>query len=116
MTEPLRNHGDHGGATAFMPYKHRNGTARVNWIDLAVTSPLAIQSVGSESRRARDQWQRPAVTSQVNLSFSFVSRVHIHFIYFIAVDMQLTVRIVVSAIAVFRMVDSILSSSLQIVY
>ena len=27
-----------------------------NWIDLAVNSPLAIQSVGSESRRARDQW------------------------------------------------------------
>ena len=45
------------------------------WIDLALTSLMADQPVASESERARDQWQCAAVTSQVNLSLLFVSRV-----------------------------------------
>ena len=34
----------------------------------------------SDSERARDQWQSAAVTPQVNLSFSFMSRVSKHLI------------------------------------
>ena len=71
------------------------------WIDLAVTSLLANQPIASESKRARDRCQRTAVTPQVNLSFR---------------SRQLTVSVVVSAIFVFRLVDSILSSSLHIVH
>ena len=59
----------------------------------------------SDSKRARDQWQCASVTPQVNLSFDFVSRVSEHVIEFIAM--------VVSAIAVFRLIDNILSSSLH---
>ena len=81
------------------------------WIDPAVTSPLANQPVASESERARDQSQCAGVTPQVNLSFSFVSCVSKHLIEFIAIE--LIIGIVVSAIAVFRMVDNILSSSLH---
>ena len=55
------------------------------WIDLGLTSLLANQPVASESERARDQWQCAAVTPQVNLSFSFVSRVSKHLIEFIAI-------------------------------
>ena len=54
----------------------------------------------SDSERARDRWQSAAVTPQVNLCFSFVS-------------WEFIVCIVISAIAVFRLVDNILSSSLH---
>ena len=53
--------------------------------DLAITSLLANQPVASESERARHQCQRAAVTLPVNLSFSFLSRISRHLIYFIAV-------------------------------
>ena len=55
------------------------------WIDLAVTSLLANWPFASESGHARDQCLRAAVTPQVNLSFSFVSRVPRHLIYIIAI-------------------------------
>ena len=61
------------------------------WIDLAATSLLANQPVASESGRARDQCLPAAMTPQVNLSFSFVSRVPRHVIYLIAVDSQQSV-------------------------
>ena len=62
---------------------------------------------------AANQWQCAAVTPQVNLSFSFVVCVSKHLIEFIAIE--LIVGIVVSAIAIFRLVDNniILSSSLH---
>ena len=63
----------------------------------------------SDSERARDQWRCAAVNPQVNLSFSFVSRVSKHVTECIAV----LVSIVVSAIPVFRLVDNNLSSSLH---
>ena len=40
----------------------------------------------SDSEFARDQWQSAAVTPQVYLSFSFVSRVSKHLIEFIAIE------------------------------
>ena len=67
----------------------------------------------SDSERARDQWQCAAVTPQVNLSFSFVSCIIKHLIECIAIYREFIVGIVVSAIAVFRLVDNILSSSLH---
>ena len=57
----------------------------------------------SDSERAHDQWQCAAVTPKVNLIFSFVS----------CISKLLIVGIVVSAIAVFKLVDNILSSSLH---
>ena len=65
---------------------------------------------GARSERARDQWQCAAVTPRVNLSYSFVSCVSKHLIEFIAID---RVGVVVSAIAVFRLVDNISTSSLH---
>ena len=54
---------------------------RFTWIDLAVTSLLANQPVASESGHARDRCLRAVVTPQVNLSFSFLSRVPRHLNY-----------------------------------
>ena len=59
-------------------------------LSLQMNSVCAGQS--SDSERACDQWQCAAVTLQVNLSFSFVSRVSTHLIE----------CIVVSAIALFE--------------
>ena len=58
------------------------------WIDLALASLLANQPVASESERARDHWQCAAMTPQVNLSFSFVSRVSKHAIELIAIGLE----------------------------
>ena len=58
----------------------------------------------SDLERAHVQWQCAAVTPQVNLSFSK------HLIEFFAIE--LIVSIVVSAIAVFRLFDNILSHNL----
>ena len=66
----------------------------------------------SDSEHARDQWQCAAVTPQVNLSFSFVSYISKHLIECVAIR-EFIVGIVVSTIAVFRLVDNILSSSLH---
>ena len=41
---------------------------------------------GQSSDSERDQWQCAAVAPQVNLSFSFVSRVSKHLIEFIAIE------------------------------
>ena len=73
-------------------------------------SPIEF-TLKSDSERARDQWQCAAVTPQVNLSFSFVSCISKQLIACNA--REFIVGIVVSAIAVFRLVDTILSSSLH---
>ena len=78
------------------------------WIDLALTSPLANQPVASDSERALDQWQCAAVTPQVNVSFSFVSHVSKHLAEFTAIESYYSVWL-----AVFRLVHTILSSSLH---
>ena len=72
----------------------------------------------SSSRRSRNAHVMIAVKVQswpprVNLTFSFLSRFSRHLIYFIP-NRQPAVRIVVTA--VFRLVDNISSSSLQIVH
>ena len=72
-------------------------------IDLAIISLLANQPVASESER--DQCQSAGVTPPVNLSFSFPSRIS-----------QLTVSVVVSAIATFRLVDHMVPTLFQIVH
>ena len=59
---------------------------KFEWIDLAITSLLANQPVASESVRADYPSQCAAVTPPVNLSFSFLSRVFIYLIDFIATD------------------------------
>ena len=72
----------------------------------------ATEKMGRQHQRvdrSRDQWQCAAMTPQVNLNFSFVSCVSKHLIEF----RELILGIVVSAIAVFRLVDNILSSSLH---
>ena len=51
-----------------------------------MTSLLANQPVASQSERALDQCLHAAVTPQVNLSFSFESRVSKHLIEFIAIE------------------------------
>ena len=68
-------------------------------IDLASNSLPTNQPVASESERARDQCQSTAVTPPVNLSFSFLSPD----IKLTLLHRHLTVRIVVSAVAVFRL-------------
>ena len=77
-------------------------------IELAITSLLANQPVASESERGHDQCQSAAVTHGC--------RVSRHLIHFIAIDRALTISIVVSAIAVFRLVDNLMPSRLQIVH
>ena len=47
----------------------------VERVDLAITALLDNQPVASELERARDKCQSAVVTSSVNLSFSFLSRV-----------------------------------------
>ena len=51
---------------------------------------LPLNRVGtgqsSDSERVRDQWQCAAVTSQVNLSFSFVSCISKHLIECIVIE------------------------------
>ena len=66
----------------------------------------------SYSERASAERQSASVTPQVNLSFPFVSRVSKHLIY-IYCYRELIVSIVVSAIAVFRLIVKNLSSSLH---
>ena len=73
-------------------------------IDLAITSQLANQPVASESERAGDQCQSAVVTRPVNLSFSLLSRVSRHLIE------TPSSKYFVSVIAVFRLVDNLLSS------
>ena len=68
---------------------------------------LGLNFRPTQGPSGHDQWQCAAVTPQVNLNFSFVSRVSKHLIEFISISM------VVPAIAVFRLVDNILSSSLH---
>ena len=69
-------------------------------INLSMTSLLANQPVASDPECARDLCRSAAVTMSVivNLSFSFLSRV----------------SIVVSGIAIFRMVDNLIPGRLQI--
>ena len=67
----------------------------------------------SDSERESAEWQSAAVTLQFNVSFLLVSRVSKHLIEFIEHYRELTVIIVVTAIAVFRLVDNILSSILH---
>ena len=75
-------------------------------IDLAITSQLANQPVASESEseRAGDQCQSAVVTRPVNLSRSLLSRVSRHLIE------TPSSKYFVSVIAVFRLVDNLLSS------
>ena len=63
-------------------------------------STLTNQPGALESQSARDQCQSAAMTPPVNLNFSYLSRFSRHLVDFIA--RRLAVRIVVSAIAVFR--------------
>ena len=89
--------------------EHRCHGLSLQRIDIAITSVtplLANRSVQSETERGRDQCQSVAMTRPVNLRYSFLYRVARH----------LTVGIVVSAIAVFRLVDHLIPSRLQIVY
>ena len=78
-------------------------------INLAMTSPLANhnQPGASESEPARDQCQTAAVTSLVNLTFPLLSPVSRHLILCYCYR-QRTVSIVVSAMAVFRLVDNLI--------
>ena len=59
-----------------------------------------------KSERACAEWQSASVTPQFIVSFSLISK---HFIEFSAIDIRVG-PIVVSAIAVFRRFDNILSS------
>ena len=74
-------------------------------IELAITS-VSQSARESESQHARDHGQNAVVTPQVNLS-SFLSRFSRHLIDFIPRYRQLAVRVVVSATAVFRLVDNL---------
>ena len=65
----------------------------------------------SYSERASAKRQSAVMTPQFNGSFSLVSPVSKHLIELIA--RELTVSIVVSAIAVFRLVDNVLSNILH---
>ena len=79
-------------------------------IELAITS-VSQSARESESQHARDHGQNAVVTPQDNLSFSFLSRFSTHFkIDFISRYRQLAVWIVVSATAVFRLVDNLFVS------
>ena len=84
---------------------------RCHELSLPLNRVCTGQSSGSE--RALDQWQCAAVTPQVNLSFSFVSCISKHLIECTYCYREFIVGIVVSAIAVFRLVDNILSSTLH---
>ena len=86
----------------------------VSRIEFTANPVFTFPSLDSERARVTDQWQCADVTPQVNLSFSFVSCVWVskHLIEFIAIR-ELIVGIVVSALAVFRLVDNILSSRLH---
>ena len=83
-------------------------------IDLAITSLWANQPVASESERARDQCQRAAVTPAGQSQF-FVP-VSCLQTYLLFCEIQLTVSIVVSVIAVFRLVDNFMHSRRQIIH
>ena len=78
-------------------------------IDIAVTSLLANQPLASESERPRDQCLR------AGQSAFFVRVTHPQTFSSLYCCRQLTVSIVISAIFVIRLVDSILSGSLHIV-
>ena len=67
-----------------MPATPDDVTSPVSRIELIANRVCTGQS--SDSERARDQWQCAAVTPQVNVSFSFVSRVSKHLIEFIAIE------------------------------
>ena len=82
-------------------------------IDLAFTSLLANHLVASESEPAHDQCQSAPGTPLVNLSCSFLSHVSRHLLDFIAI-WTANVSIVVSAIAVFRLVDNLMPSHLRL--
>ena len=71
---------------------------------------LANQPVASEPERARNQCLRAAVTPQVNLSFSFVSHVFRHLIYFIA-EYSFSEWLTVFCLAVFTLFTDLISNS-----
>ena len=87
---------------------HELSVQRIELAITSVSSPLANQLVASESQQARDYGQRAVVTPRVKLTFSFLSRFSRLHSY-----RQLAVRIVVSDITDFRLVDNVL---LQIVH
>ena len=80
-------------------------------IDLAVTSLLANQLVALVSEHARHQWQRADVPGRSMSVFRYVQTFNLLYCY-----RQVAVSKVGSAIAVFRLVDNIMLSRLQIVH
>ena len=69
---------------------HTFSRAYTNYIDRCHGLSLPMDRVctgqSSDSERASAEWQIAAVTPQVNLSFSLVSRVSKHLIECIAID------------------------------
>ena len=109
--------------TCIQQYRcHKLSLQRIELAITSVSSLLANQLTAPESQRARDHGQSAVVTPQVKRSFAFLSRFSRHLIDFIPIyiHIQLAVQAVtvVSAmyIVVFRLVDNLLSSSLQIVH
>ena len=92
---------------------HELSLQRIELAIASVSSPLANQLVASESQSAHDHGQSAVVTLQVNLTFSFLSRFSIISFPQIASSPDSCLRHI---IAVFRLVDNVLSSSLQIVH
>ena len=86
-------------------------------IDLAITSLLPNQPAASEAEHARDQCQSAAVSPPANLSFRpcLASPNILFTLLWQRTNSQYSCISPVSAIAVFRLVDNIVPSCLQIV-
>ena len=88
---------------------HHTKCKRTRCHGLSLPMNRVCTGQSSYSQRASAEWQSAVVTPQFNVSFSHVSRVSKHLIEFIAIELTVSRPIVVSAIAVFRLVDNILS-------